>query len=710
MPIMTRMRDSMPLILFGLLIAFLITIVFEWGMDYLGIRGGRGSDVVGKINGRKVTYQEFSEMVQTYTENQKAQSGTELDEEQLKQVREQIWQSLIQEELLKEQTARLGLKVTDQELVDWVRGDNPPEDLKRNFIDSTGQFRRDVYDQFLSDPNQFIRDPKGTDPAYGSKWLKKYEESLRQRRIREKLQSLVGASVMVSEGEIRQRFDEQNERLNAAYAFFDPNVLVKDDEVQPGEADLKAYYEEHLDQYKFDASRTLRYILIPERPSASDTALRVKDMEDVLAKLRAGADFLGLVFTYAERPDSGAFFKHGELPAPVESQVFSAKIGDVVGPIKEPDGTRIVKVLAERKGTSEYVRASHILLTMDGDSIAVKAHAATLVRELRQGADFAAKARAESKDPSSAAVGGDLGWFTKGRMVPAFENAAMKGKIGEIIGPVRTPYGLHIIKVTGRDSRELKLAQIQMRITTSAQTKNDLFERARDFAYAAKDQDFAKAAHETGYESQEVTVQEKGGVIPGLGYNEALIRWAFKNKAGAVSDVYTFPTGYVVASIAEAKDAGVRPFAEAQESMKPLVLRKKKTDKAEAIAAGYREKLAPTDSLRALTALAPQIAVAETGPFTMTGVVPGVGRDLIFTGTASGLKVGQISKAFEGQRGAFIVQLLSRTAPDSIAYKAQRDMLRTRLLQDKRSRFAAEWIERLKEHADIEDNRENFFR
>jgi peptidyl-prolyl cis-trans isomerase D len=710
MPIMTRMRDSMPIILFGLLIAFLITIVFEWGMDYLGMRTGSGSDVVGRINGRKVTYQEFSEMVQTYAENQKAQSGTELDEEQLKQVREQIWQSLVQEELLKEQTAKLGLKVTDQELVDWVRGDNPPEDLKRNFVDSTGQFRRDVYDQFLADPNQFIRDPKGADPAYGSKWLKRFEENLRQRRIRDKLQSLVGASVIVSEGEIRQRFDEQNDRLNAAYAFFDPNVLVKDEEARPTEADLKEYYEEHLDQYKFEASRTLKYILIPEKPSASDTAMRIKDMDDVVAKLRAGADFLGLVFTYAEKPDSGAFFRHGELTPALEAAAFAAKVGDVVGPIREPDGLRIVKVLGERKGAGEYVRASHILLPMDGDTAAVKALAANLARDLKQGTDFAAAARVGSKDATTAAQGGDLGWFTKGRMVPAFENAVMKGKIGEVVGPVRTQFGLHIIKVTGRDSRELKLVQIQMKITTSAQTKNDLFERARDFAYAAKDADFAKSAQEAGFEALETQIQEKGGVIPGVGYSEALIRWSFKHSSGAVSDVFTFPSGYLVAAVIDAKEAGVRPFAEVQESMKPIVLRKIKSDKAVAIAAGHREKLGATDSLQKLTAIAPQAVVAETGPFSVTGVIPGIGRDPVFSGTAAGLTVGQVSKAFQGQRGAFIVQLLSRTQPDTIAYKAQREMLRTRLLQDKRSRFAAEWIERLKEHADIEDNRENFFR
>jgi len=192
----------MPVILFGLLIAFLITIIFEWGMDYLGTRGG-GGDVVGKVNGKKITYREFSDLVKMYSDNTKAQSGKEPDEEQLVQLREQTWQTLLTQNLVEEEIQRLGLTVTDQELVTWVRGPNPPEDLVRQFMDSTGQFRRDVYDQFLTNPNQYVRDPSGSDPEFGTKWLADYERGLRQRRLNEKLQSLILAAVRVSEGEVR---------------------------------------------------------------------------------------------------------------------------------------------------------------------------------------------------------------------------------------------------------------------------------------------------------------------------------------------------------------------------------------------------------------------------------------------------------------------------------------------------------------------------
>jgi peptidylprolyl isomerase/peptidyl-prolyl cis-trans isomerase D len=295
-------------------------------------------------------------------------------------------------------------------------------------------------------------------------------------------------------------------------------------------------------------------------------------------------------------------------------------------------------------------------------------------------------------------------------MVPAFEKAAFGARIGDVVGPVRTQFGLHIIRVTARDRRELRLAHILMRIVASPQTKNDLSDRARDFAYNAGESDFARAASEAGFEVRETQVQEKGGVVPGVGVNDAIIRWAFSKKVGAISDPFTITNGYAVFSVAAVRDAGVRPFDEVKASLQPVVLRAKKIARTRAIAEELRAKLGAGDSLTAVTRLSPEVAVQVAGPFGPAGVVPGVGRDPFFLGAAAGLSVGQISHAFEGQRGAFLVQVLARTPFDSTAFASQKEMLRGRMLQEKRSRFVSDWLERLKANADIQDHRDQFFR
>ncbi len=711
MPIMTRMRDSMPYVLFGLLIAFLITIIFEWGMDYLGTRSSN-TDVVGKVNGKKITYKEFSDLLKVYTDNQKAQSGSEPDENQLKQIRDQVWQGLVTQRLVEEEINRLGVTVTDDELREWVRGDNPPDDLKRNFIDSTGQFRRDIYERFLANPNEFIRDPQGTNPNYGTHWLVDFEKNLRQRRSQEKLQSIVLASIRVSEGDVLGRFTDQRQRHDVLYALFDANQLVKDDEVQVADADVKAYYDENLDQYKVEATRKLKYVQFREMASSADSTARHDEIEDAAAKARSGMDFVGLTATYTDKTDSGSWFRRGELAQPLDSLAFSGKVGDVIGPSFQADGYHLTKILQERKSSNDYVRASHILFSLEGekDTNAVKAKARQVAAEAKAGKNFAELAKQYSKDLGSAGRGGDLGWFTKGRMVKEFEGAIFKMKIGEIVGPVRTQFGLHVIKLNAKESRELKVASIILPLTPGSQTKNDIFERSRDFAYNARASEFTKEAQSIAVEVKETQVQEKGGVVPGIGLNEGVTRWAFKNKVGTVSEPYTIPGGYAVFTVAEIKNAGVKPLDEVKESIKPLVLRKKKLAKTEELAASLKAKLSPTDSLAKVHELNPAIPVQRSGQFTLAAGAPGVGRDLNFIGAVSGIAIGQISAPVSGFRGAYLIQLLSRTPFDSTAYTAEREGLRNQLFQEKKNRFLTEWIAKLKENADIEDDRENFFR
>ena len=709
MPIMTRMRDSMPVILFTLLIVFVLTIVFDWGMGYLGLRSPVGEDV-GTVNGKPITYREFSEVVRTYAESQKAQTGTEPTEEQLKMVRDQIWQSLVTQRLMAEEASRLGIKVTDQEIVDWVRGDNPPEDLRRNFVDSTGQFRRDVYDEFLSDPNQFLRDPEGSNPSYGTRWLAEYEQSLRQRRLQEKLQTVVLASVGVTEGEVMRRFADQNQQYSAMVAFADAGTVVADSDVTVTDADLRAYYDEHIESYRVPASRTLKYVVFPIMPTAADSAARIAEMDDLARKAREGADFLDLAAMYSDTRDSGAYFKHGELAAGVEGDVFAARPGDIVGPITDNGTLHLLKVLDARRGNTDYVRASHILFRLEGDTVAVKELAARVARDAKRGAEFGALAREYSKDASNAGKGGDLGWFSRGRMVPEFERAAFGAQVGEVVGPVRTAFGLHVIKVTGRDARELKLASIKIPIEASAQTRNDLVDRARDFAYNSRETDLPREAEQLGLRVQEATVTEQGGAIPGLGIDESVNRWAFSETVGTISEPFLIQNSYAVFAVADAKDEGFRPFDELKESLRPLALRTKKLERATEIAADLRSKLGPADSVTRVQELNPAVTVTRTGEFSLSGAIPVAGRDPAFIGAVSALNVGEISPAVKGTRGAYLIQLLSRTEIDSTAFASQSEMLRTRLLQEKRNRFLADWMESLRKNAEIEDKRDLFYR
>ncbi|NUN70308.1 MAG: peptidylprolyl isomerase [Bacteroidetes bacterium] len=686
----------MPVILIGLVIVFVITIVFEWGMDYLGM--SRQSDTIGVIEGKKVTYQEFSDLVRQQAEQYKQQTKQDPDETLMKQIREQVWNNLVTQTLLDRETKNAGIAVTDQEIIDWVRGENPPEFLVQQFRDSTGTFRRDAYEQALNDPrNKEI-------------WIN-VEVALRQQRLAEKMQSVVFASVRATDGELRDRYMDQNIRADVQYAFFDPERLVSNDAVTVSDDDIRKIYTENADEFKQPALRTLKYIFISDQPSSRDSAEVLAEIGSILQRVRSGADFLEVQKDYAETSPQPAFFKHGELTPEKETAIFGAKVGDVVGPVSDYEGAHIFKVLEQKVTADAFVKARHILLNAGTPEQEASARtlAASLISRAKQGEDFASLARQYSTEPAASSSGGDLGWFGKGRMVKEFETAALAGRPGQVIGPVKTQFGIHVIKIEGRDNRELKVATITLPLKASNATKEDAFQRAQDFAYIAKKGNFETDAEASGLKVMETAEFAKGGFIPGLGQFESISKFAFNNDLGDISDAYQVNNGYAVVKISAVKKEGVRPFDEVKESLRGRALREKKMAALKAIVEQKRASVGDNGDLTALSS-DPNIQVQNTGEFAVGGGIPTVGREFAFAGAAKNTPVGSVSGPVEGRRGYYLLKVLNRTPFDSASYNVMKNMLATQLITEKRQRVLTQWLAKLKETADIEDNRDQFYR
>jgi parvulin-like peptidyl-prolyl isomerase len=686
----------MPIILIGLVIVFIITIVFEWGMDYLGM--SRQSDTIGKIEGKKISYQEFSELVRQQVEQYKKQSKQEPDENLMRQIREQVWNNLVTQSLLDRETKRAGITVTDQEIIDWVRGENPPEFLVQQFRDSTGNFRRDAYNQALNDPrNREI-------------WIQ-VEGALRQQRLAEKMQSVVFASVRATDGEVRDRYIDQNMKANVMYAFFDPDKYIADNAVTLSDDDIKKIYNENTEEFKQPAARKLKYVFFSDQASSRDSADVLSEINSVLSRVKSGIDFLEVQKDYSETSPQPTFFKHGELTQEKETAVFSATIGDVVGPVSDYEGAHIFKVLEEKKSSDTFVKARHILLAAadPAQEASAKKLAGELIARAKGGEDFAALARQYSTEPAAATSGGALGWFGKGRMVKEFETAALAGRPGQIIGPVKTQFGIHIIKIEGRDSRELKVATITIPIKASSSTREEAFQRAQDFAYIAKKGNFEKDAESAGLKVLETAEFPKGSFIPGLGQFESLNKFTFNKGLGDISDAYQVNNGYAVAKISEVKKEGVRPFDEVKESLRGRALREKKMVQMKEIVKQKYSSVGENGDLNTLVS-DPNVSVQTTGDFTYGGGIPTIGREYAFSGVAKNGDVGKILPPVEGKRGFYLMKIVSKTPFDTAGYRTMKNMLSTQMVTEKRQRVLTQWLEKLKEAANIEDNRDMFFR
>jgi peptidyl-prolyl cis-trans isomerase D len=347
---MTKIRENMATFFSIFAGVFVVYIVLDWGMDITGRkRSNRMTEAqeVGKINGEPILAKDFADMVKRTVDNQKAQTGKEPDDNEQKAIRDQVWNQIVDQMLYDKEIDRLGIKVTDQEIIDWVRGDNPPDFLKQRFTDSTGTFLRQEYDQAILDPKN-----KAT--------MVIVEDALRKQRLREKLQSLITTTVMVSDGEVIQRYLDQTTKYDADFALFDPNIMVKDNEVTVNDDDIKRYYNDHSDDYKVDASRKLKYVLFEDIPSNDDTVSVENDIQDILNRSKAGVDFDTLAKMYSDIPPQATYHAHGTLTPDVERAAYSAKAGEVVGPVKASDGFHILKIAEFKTGKDEFYHASHI--------------------------------------------------------------------------------------------------------------------------------------------------------------------------------------------------------------------------------------------------------------------------------------------------------------------------------------------------------------
>lgn len=692
MAMMAKMRSLAPAFILtvgGLFVLFMIIS----DSNVLEALGGRTNNI-GVVNGTPITYQQFQQSFEQQREMQQQQAGQDLTEDQVERLREQVWDGLVSSVLFQQMIDSYGLSVSDDEVRDIILGENPPDFLKQNFIDSLGNFNRQLYEQALFDPQN-------------REVLIQAEEFVRQNRLTSKLQSLIFASVTVGEDEVKRKYIEQNTNLDVEYVLFDLNS-VADSLIKVEDTDLRAYYEKNKNQYKMQAQRKLKYVLFSNLPSSEDSSMVKRSLESVKNRIEDDTtSFKELAEIYSELPYSKDTLSVSALTPEVVNALNNARDREVVGPFLTTQGYELIKYLGKISTNEVMARASHILINQFSEDEENLKEANRIYDELKAGADFSQTAKQFSKDPGSAVRGGDLGYFGKGMMVPEFEQAVFSGRIGEVQKPVKSPFGYHIIKVTDKANYNFVIERIVNQIKQSATTRDRMYTAAVDFAYLARKNNFEKEAELLGYQIQETPLFVKTTTIPGLGANQRLIDFSFENGMNTIGDPFKVFNGYVVVQIAEVATEHFKPFEDVKEQIRPLVIREKKFEVLKARAEQVHKKI--NGDIEKVPQFASDVVLQQTGNFLpSTGNVPTLGRDFAFISKALKMDLNKVSDPIKGQRGYIIMKVLSRTPFNEEQYASQSANIRNTLLQEKRNRYARTWIDKLKENADITDNRHIF--
>ncbi|HEV2130653.1 MAG TPA: peptidylprolyl isomerase, partial [Longimicrobiaceae bacterium] len=345
------------------------------------------------------------------------------------------------------------------------------------------------------------------------------------------------------------------------------------------------------------------------------------------------------------------------------------------------------------------------------DTAAALQRVRALRAELQGGADFAEVARRESADPGSRERGGDLGTFTRGQMVPAFDQAVFSLPIGEISEPVLTPFGYHLIQVQSRTGDQASARHILVPFQRSEEAEDRLYARADSLEELTERGGLERAARALGATVREgVVVSEADAVVPGVGSVLEALEWAQEETGaegagvGAVSPLFETDQAFYVARVESVTPAGEIPLAEATPQIRRQLVAEKKREQARQIGQQIVAEVRGGKSLQQ-AASERGLEVATTGPFTRAGFNPTFGQANAAVGAAFGVPINQVSDVVSTTARLFIIRPVERTEADRQAWEQQKDQQRAGELLRLQQEQAARWLESLRKQAEIEDNR-----
>lgn len=351
------------------------------------------------------------------------------------------------------------------------------------------------------------------------------------------------------------------------------------------------------------------------------------------------------------------------------------------------------------------------------DTIDAKILANELLNRAKTNTNFSLLANEYTMDPSNQGTkGGDLGWFKKGRMVKPFEEAAFKANKNQIIGPVLSRFGYHIIHI--RDKRidengdnEVLASHILIKINVSPTTLSNLKRDATLFSYDAQDNSFKSAVEEHGLTISTVEkLNENDLSIKDLGNLRSAVRYAFNSKINTVSEILENEKYFVICSLGSIIPEGIIPLIEVESQLKTKLKNKiaKLASLEEAnkllidISTGEKTISELVNSKKGLDGFIKETKKLNQG-FTS------IGRSNYVSGAISTASIEKIIGPLETNQGYAIVQVHEKSNLDSTLYNLQKDQIRQNIFSKRQNQYFQAWIDNLKEKSEIVDNRKYHF-
>ena len=667
---------------------------------------------IGEVLGNKINVQEFQALVDEYQDVLKMTNGIDnLSEEQLNSIKDEVWNSYVNEQIIKTECQKVGLTVTDEELQNIMKEGTNPMLMRSPFVNQqTGRFDVTMLTKFLADYKK-----NATNPQLAESYQKIYsywqfiEKQLRQQTLAQKYQSLIANGLLSNPVSAKMAFEGQNQESNIELASI-PYSSINDNDVKVEDKDLKAKYEEQKEMFKQTVeTRDIKYVDFQVVASAADRKALMQTMQDASAKLQSGANPAEVVRkAQSQFPYTGIAATKRAYPSDIAAKIDSMAVGQTTAPFEtKSDNTfNVVKLISKTQmpDSIEYRQ-----IQVSGETLeAIRKTADSIYNALKAGADFEALAQKYGQTAQKQ-------WLTSAM----YENSntmdeESKNYLNSInnlgtneLKNLEFSQGNIILQVTARKAMVDKydVAVIKHTIDFSKATYSDAYNKFSQYVSENKTlEDLEKNAAKYGY-----TVQERKDLynsehnVAGLRATREAMKWIFDAKEGEVSPLYECGNNdnLLVVAMTKIHPVGYRSLDAVKDMVKATVLRDKKFEQIKEKYAGVADiaaakaKGARIDSVNQITFSAP-VFVQATGA-----------SEPALSGAVAAAKQGDFSKAIvKGNGGAYLFKVLKKAAREGQKYdeKSTEKMLKQQAMQ-----AAGRFIQELYQKANVVDNRYLFF-
>ncbi len=699
----------------------LFAFIAEEGVRSLSSSRAESHQRIGEVNGKSINIQEFNDLVDEFVSVVKFTTGNDnLSEAQMQQVRDQVWQTYVQNRLLEHEAAELGLAVTDAEIQEIIKTGQSQMLTQTPFTNQkTGAFDVEQLNQFLTQYKS-IKDQPGQ-PAEAVEYYtqlynywKFIEKSIRQETLANKYQSLLSKLFITNPVSVQNAFNARNNEKEVLLVSL-PFTAVKE-EVKAEDSELKAKYEELKERFRIDGpTRDIKYIDVAITASKADREELLAELQEVATQLQAeDADYANIVRKSASTVSYQALpVRRNALPSDIAAQVDSMSVGSQKGPfLNAPDNTQNIVRLIAKTTLPDSIQIRQI--GIGGiDEAATKKTADSIMTALNAGAPFDSIAKKYNQT-------GEPMWITSAQYETAmldesnlkFINAINTQAVGTT-QQVKLGNGIAIVRVVDRKNmvEKYQVAIVKRPIDFSNDTFNKTYNDFSQFVASNKTAEEIEAnALKSGYMVQQrPNLQSTEHNVAGLSATREAFRWIFNKdtKVGEISEIYTcgnndhllvvILTGKNDSKYANMESEGLKEYLEGFviNDKKAAILLEKMEGCADLKAVAKLEG-AKTDTVRHITFASP-VWVPSTNA-----------AESALSGAVAKTAKGAFTKGVKGNNGVYAFQVLNETQTAAKLDDATKATTITQLNRQNSSAVMG-FMQQLYRNANVKDNRYLFY-